>query len=83
MSDIRKRMEEFFPGDKELAVEMLAEIQKIGKSVDSLDSMLRRDLDVDARKFFVKALITSYAEIAASIITPIHYKFPELNNLKK
>ncbi len=78
MSKLREKMENFFPGDKNLAVEMLVEIKNVGKSIESLDLMLSKKLDLDDRKYMVRSLITSYAEISASIETPIYYKFPEL-----
>ncbi|WP_426369423.1 hypothetical protein [Pseudocolwellia sp. HL-MZ7] len=78
MTELREKMENFFPGDKDLAVEMLVEIKNVGKSIESLDLMLSKKLDLDDRKYMVKSLITSYAEISASIEIPIYYKFPEL-----
>lgn len=80
MASLDEQMKNLFKGDKELAVCILNEIQTVKQSIEKIDTLLQKDLCLDDRKKMAKALITSYAEIAAEIQLPIFYKYPELRS---
>lgn len=72
-------LDNLFPGDEKLAIDVLREIKEITLGYDSLSALITQELPKDKSGKFQKKLADSHGVLITSLILPIYLKFPHLD----
>jgi hypothetical protein len=79
----QEALDNIFPGDEKLAIDVLKEIKEITRGFDSLSELITQELPRDKGGKFYKKVAESHGVLITSIILPIYLKFPHLDRDKE
>lgn len=67
-----------FPGDEDLAQQVLTELSKIEKSINNISNMVESNIGKENAKYIKRSISNSYGELMTEVKMPIYTKFPNL-----
>lgn len=77
----QETLDKMYPGDEEHAKAVLKEMKNLTAAFDEFSAVVGQGLPREEGAKYVRVIAESYGSIAASIILPLHSKFPHLEPL--
>lgn len=81
LSKKQELLDKMYPGDEEYAKAVLKEMKNLTAAFDSFSAVVGQGLPREEGAKYVRIIAESCGSIAASIILPLHSKFPHLDPL--